>query len=123
MITPTATWPSVWPAEDGGPQRLQSSAGLFDGLVGSAEVEVRHRDAPGSSMVVLRDPGEVYLLGHGLGPDVDAWVERLDPDTLEPLARVELPGGPTWPGGIAAHADGSLHACSAVCPHLAAVVQ
>ena len=109
MITPTAVWPSVWPAEDGGPQRLQSSAGLFDGLVGSTDVEVRHRDAPGSSMVVTREPGEVFLLGHGLGPDVEAWVERLDPDTLEPLARVELPGGPTWPGGIAAHADGSLH--------------
>jgi hypothetical protein len=109
VITPTAVWPSVWPAEDGGPQRLQSSAGLFAGLVGPTDVEVRHRDAPGSSMVVTRDPGEVYLLGHGLGPDVDAWVERIDPDTLEPLARVELPGGPTWPGGIAAHADGSLH--------------
>ncbi len=39
-----------------------------------------------------------------------SWVERIDPVTLEPLQRsVDLPGGPTWPGGIAAHADGSLH--------------
>jgi hypothetical protein len=45
-----------------------------------------------------------------LGPDTIAWVERLDPDTLETLARSEdLPGGPTWPGGLAAHANGSLH--------------
>jgi len=61
-------------------------------------------------MVVLREPGEVYLLGHTFGPDATAWVERIDPVTLAPLARsVDLPGGPAWPGGIAAHANGSLH--------------
>ena len=32
-----------------------------------------------------------------------------DPHSLEPLARsVDLPGGPAWPGSIAAHANGSL---------------
>ena len=61
-------------------------------------------------MVVLRDPGEVFLLSHAFGPDAVARVERVDPITLEPLIRSDdLPGGPTWPGGIAAHANGSLH--------------
>jgi hypothetical protein len=61
-------------------------------------------------MVVLREPGEVFLLGHEVGPEAGCWVERIDPVTLAPQARSELlPGGPTWPGGLAAHADGSLH--------------
>ncbi len=61
-------------------------------------------------MIVLRDPGEVYLLRHTAGPDAVSWVERIDPVSLEPLARsADLAGGPTWPGGIAAHANGSLY--------------
>jgi hypothetical protein len=37
-------------------------------------------------------------------------VERIDPVTLEPLATSdELAGGPTWPGSLAAHANGSLY--------------
>jgi len=64
----------------------------------------------GATMVVLRDPGEVYLLRHDFGADACARVERVDPITLETLAcSDDLPGGPTWPGGIAAHANGSLH--------------
>ena len=62
------------------------------------------------TMVVLRDEGEVYLLRHTPPPDAVSFVERIDPITLEPLARsVDLAGGPMWPGGMAAHADGSLH--------------
>jgi hypothetical protein len=39
-----------------------------------------------------------------------SWVERVDPDTLQATARsADLPGGRTWPGGLAAHANGSLH--------------
>jgi hypothetical protein len=61
-------------------------------------------------MVVLRDPGEVYVLRHGFGPEVEAWVERVDPVTLEVLrSSPMLPAGPFWPGGLACHADGSLH--------------
>lgn len=63
-------------------------------------------------MVVRRDAGEVFLHGHSVGgenPVQTSWVERIDPTTLETLSRVdELPGGSAWPGGIAAHADGSL---------------
>jgi hypothetical protein len=61
-------------------------------------------------MVVLRQPGEVYLLAHTAGPDATCRVERIDPVTLETQLRsVDLAGGPTWPGGLAAHADGSIH--------------
>jgi hypothetical protein len=61
-------------------------------------------------MLVLREPDEVFLLRHTAGPDAIAWVEQIDPHTLEVIARsADLAGGPTWPGGLAAHANGSLH--------------
>jgi hypothetical protein len=74
-------------------------------------------DAFATDSLVLRDPGELYALRHGIpvlgGPrskPVEAWVERLDPVTLEVLASTpRLPGGRFWPGGVAAHANGSLH--------------
>ncbi len=100
---------SPWPGEDGGPTRAQAGVGVFAGFDPATAV-VRSRDAIGATMVVLRDPGEVYVLGHTIGDATTAWVERIDPETLDVLDRVDdLPGGPTWPGGIAAHADGSLH--------------
>jgi sugar lactone lactonase YvrE len=110
-------WPSHWPAEDGGPRREQwpvGSSGLAirdgEGLRLAAA-----RDAFATTMVVARDPGEVFALRHTMGsrPLHDpsrVWIERIDPDTLAPLARSpELAGGPFWPGGLAAHANGSLH--------------
>ena len=104
-------WPSGWPAEDAGPRRQQVAAGAFAGLQ-TAEPRVVSRDAHGATMVVRRDPGEVFLHGHSVGGESSvqtSWVERIDPATLETLSRVdELPGGSAWPGGIAAHADGSL---------------
>lgn len=73
-------------------------------------------DAFGCDMVIRRGEGELYALRHGMpldGPGrsaVEAWVERLDPLTLEVAVRSQrLPGGPYWPGGIAAHANGDLH--------------
>jgi hypothetical protein len=66
-------------------------------------------------MLVRRDEGELYALRHpplrgAQGAPVEAWVERLDPETLEVTARsATLPGGPYWPGGAAAHTDGDLH--------------
>jgi hypothetical protein len=103
-------WPSSWPGEDGGPLRLQQPrSGRGPGFVGDAVV-VQSREAVAATMVVLRDPGEVYLLRHTLGPETVAWVEQIDPVTLAPVARsVDLAGGPTWPGGLAAHANGSLY--------------
>lgn len=110
-------WPGVWPAEDGGPRRLQSAAGVRALRIEPGE-RLRLaavRDAFAVTMVVVRAPGEVFALRHTLGrrpfrdPSV-AWVERIDPRSLEPLARsADLPAGPFWPGGLGAHADGSLH--------------
>ena len=61
-------------------------------------------------MVVLREPGEVYLLRHTGGADAISWVERIHAETLEVLERSpDLPGGKTWPGGVAVHANGDLY--------------
>lgn len=104
-------WPNTWPAEDAGPLRIQNSNGLFAGLTADSAV-VTSRDAHGATMVVRRGPREIFLAGHSVGGESGeqtAWVEQIDPDTLETLQRREgLAGGPAWPGGIAAHADGSL---------------
>ncbi len=107
---PAGYWPSPWPAEDAGPQRLAWPwLGRGPGFAREAVV-VQSREAIACTMVVLREPGEVYLLRHTAGAGAVAWVERIDPKTLEPIARSDdLAGGPTWPGGLAAHANGSLY--------------
>ncbi len=103
-------WASRWPAEDGGPARWQRPLRGAGPALDPANVEVHSREAIAATMVVLRDPGEVFLLRHTAGPAAVSWVEQVDPITLEMRARsVDLPGGPMWPGGIAAHANGSLH--------------
>lgn len=128
-------WPSRWPGEDAGPARLQvpwpdawpgtgpdrgpgagpgpgPGAGLGTGLgIGArTQFEVTSRDAMASTMVVLRDPAEVDLLRHTMGLDTVSWVEQIDPETLEPVRRSpDLAAGPMWPGGLAAHANGSLY--------------
>jgi len=74
------------------------------------------RDAFAIGALVRRDPGELYALRHDVPvrglhtTPVEAWVERLDPERLEVTrSSARLPGGPFWPGGIAAHANGDLH--------------
>ena len=107
----SALWDGPWPAEDGGPQRTARMRGGLGGPLETTAV----RDAYGTTMVILREPGEVYVLRHAMGrrPLEDpctSWVERIDPVTLEPVARSpRLASGPWWPGGLAAHANGSLH--------------
>jgi hypothetical protein len=109
-------WSSPWPAEDGGPARVQAPSGIRGLALRTGErLSVTSRDALASTMFVLREPGELFLLRHSLGPrgpddPVEAWVERVDPITLEPLASSpRLAAGPFWPGGLAAHANGSLY--------------
>jgi hypothetical protein len=103
-------WPSRWPGEDGGPGRSQQPVSGAGPDLDPAHVTVVSREAVAATMVVLRDAGEVYLLRHTAGPDAISWVERIDAGTLEPISRSDdLAGGPTWPGGIAAHANGSLY--------------
>ena len=104
-------WPSPWPAEDGGPARRQlptGSAGL-DIRPGEG-LDTTFRLAPVAVMPVLRDPGEVYLLTcSGPGDDTTMTLERIDPESLEPIETTgAIATGPFWPGGVAAHANGSL---------------
>ncbi|HEX7442409.1 MAG TPA: hypothetical protein VF320_00895, partial [Acidimicrobiales bacterium] len=105
-------WSGPWPGEDGGPRRLgiPADASPVPTITPRSTVDVRSRTDPVVTMVVTREPGEVFLLRTGMGPDVVCTVERIDPDTLEPLADSgPLAGGPMWPGGLAAHANGSLY--------------
>jgi len=103
-------WPSPWPGEDGGPARLQVPSGTAGPRFDAATAVVTHRESVVSTMVVLREPGEVFALRHTPGPDATGWVERIDAVTLETVARSDdLAAGPTWPGGIAAHANGALY--------------
>jgi hypothetical protein len=113
-----AYWPRPWTCEDGGPRRWgvgDGQAGL--GIAPGERLEVAAvRRAFATDALVRREPGELYALRHGMplrGPQstaVEAWVERLDPAELTVTAATpRLPGGPYWPGGIAAHASGDLH--------------
>ena len=109
-------WPSPWPGEDAGPRRRQAPHGAQGlNIAGGERLEVTRRDAFGVTMVVLREPGEVYVLRNTVGTNIFedpavGWVERIDPHTLEVLERSpDLPAGPFWPGGLAAHANGSLY--------------
>lgn len=113
-----AAWPAPWTSEDGGPRRTGEATGLPGlGLQAGERLEVAAaRDAVGTTMLVHRGPGELFALRHDLpwrGPQRDAvgaWVERLDPGTLDVLgSSPRLPGGAFWPGGMAAHASGDLH--------------
>ena len=120
LLTAPGYWPSPWPCEDGGPRRSAAPDGPGLGVRAGERLVVTGRDAPGATMVVLRDAGEVFLAGHTFGPGSRAWVERLDVETLAPLARSpELAAGPWWPGGIAAHRNGSLYVtCGRWCHRL-----
>lgn len=109
-------YPSPWPAEDGGPRRLQvprSDGGL--GIRPGERLQAVVRAIRGGTMTVLGAPGELFLLTHSmlrsnLGLPTTSRVERLDPDTLRTVRRSpRLPGGPMWPGGMAVHANGSLY--------------
>ncbi len=104
-------WDSPWPGEDAGRSRRQAPHGVPGwGLPDGAGLDVvaRH-DLVAATMPIVRDPGELFLLRHTIGGDTVSWVERIDPDTLATVARsADLPAGPFWPGGMAAHEDGGL---------------
>ncbi len=104
-------WDSPWPGEDGGPRRQQAPSGTpgLD-LQPGERLELHRRDLAMGTMVVVRDPGQVFVLQHTMGPDTVSWVERVDPESLETLERSpDLDAGPFWPGGLACHANGSLY--------------
>ena len=105
-----------WPAEDGGPARLQVPAGGAGfGLQPGERLRATAVTRIMSTMTVLGPPGEVYLLTHSairsrLGWPTSCRVSLIDPETLAPQAKSPLlPGGPMWPGGMALHANGDLY--------------
>ena len=105
-------WSGPWPGEDGGPRRLgvPADASPVPVIAAGTPVDVVSRTDPLVTMVVTRDPGEVFLLRNGMGADVTCSVERIDPDTLATVVDSgPLAGGRMWPGGLAAHANGSLY--------------
>ena len=107
----TGYWPGPWSGEDGGPLRLQvPGPSTGPDLRTPTHLDVVSRTVPAATMVVTRDPGQLYLLRHTAGDRAVSFVERLDPDTLVERGRSpDLPGGPVWPGSLAAHANGSLY--------------
>ena len=115
-VTP-GYYPSPWSGEDGGPRRLQAVAdhpGLDIQAGESLQIKASRRLLTGN-MVVLRDPGEVYLmhvdtLRDKIGMHCYSHVEKLDPETLTPIKRsAPLPGGSWWPGGFCVHRNGDLY--------------
>jgi hypothetical protein len=99
----------TWRFEDGGPRRTQTVGGGL-GIRSGDTLDITTRTAPAITMVVGREGGELFLLRHTAGDGAVAFVEQIDPRTLEPRARSpELAGGPVWPGGIGAHDNGSLY--------------
>lgn len=109
---------SPWPAEDGGPQRLQSVIGLSGLHIQPGEkLQVTRRWLHLAHMVVLRAPGEVYLMTSSglqhryLGmATTNARIHKLDPISLKTICKSpKLPGGPFWPSGMAVHRNGDLY--------------
>jgi hypothetical protein len=102
-------FPSHWPAEDGGPRREQFSELHPDYLLGD-HLRVTSRTVMVATMVVFKSESEMYLLCHTGGESAVSWVEQVDSLSLEMIRRSpDLPGGLTWPGGIAVHENGSLY--------------
>ena len=108
---------SPWPGEDGGPQRLQIPRGIPGLDIQPGERLASHsRRLTSGNMVVLREPGEVYIMivamfrNRLLKLPAHAHIERIDPVTLKTIARSPtLRAGGYWPGGFAVHRNGDLY--------------
>lgn len=110
----TGYFDSPWPGEDGTPDRRQTARHGAEMVISDRLCATTRRTLM-STMTVLGAPGEVFLLTHSvlrsnLKLPTSARVERIDPETLAPIARSpRLAGGPMWPGGMAIHANGDLY--------------
>ena len=104
-------WKSSWSGEDGGPRRLQMARNaVIPTISADSQLDVTSRDAPALTMAIVGPNDELFLQRIMPGPAAISWVEIIDPITLEVTAQSEqLAGGPLWPGGLAAHANGSLY--------------
>ena len=104
--------PSPWPVECGGNRRQKAAAGGLWARDAVAHVTTRTDDR-WNVMFVRRDAGQLYLGGtmpafHG--PPPYGWLQRVDPESLEPIAESpRLPcGDHVWCGAIAAHESGDI---------------
>ena len=104
-------WKSSWSGEDGGPKRRQIATNVsIPRITNSKQLQVVSRDALAMTMPIVGPNDELFLQRVMPGLDSVAWVEKIDPLTLETIIQSEqLAGGPMWPGGMAAHANGSLY--------------
>ena len=104
-------WKSSWSGEDGGPKRRQIATNVsIPRITNSKQLEVVSRDALAMTMPIVGPDDELFLQRVMPGLDSVAWVEKIHPLTLETIIQSEqLAGGPMWPGGMAAHANGSLY--------------
>lgn len=111
----SAYFDSPWPCEDAGAARLQTPQGS-QGLNIQAHERLQHtsRRTHLSTMTVLGEPGEVFLLTHSvlrshLGLATTAQVHLIDPVTLKTRCQSpRLSGGPMWPGGMAVLGNGHV---------------
>lgn len=106
-------YPSPWPVECGGNRRQKAAIGGLNARGSEARVICRN-DNRWHVMAIRRGPGEIYVGGTmpaWQGPEPFGWLQKLDPETLAPLASSpELPaGGHVWCGAIAAHANGDIY--------------
>jgi hypothetical protein len=104
---------SPWPVECGGNRRQKAATGGLFAQAGSATVTTR-RDDRWHVMAIRRAPGEVYIGGTmpaWSGPEPHGWLEKVDPETMQAVARSpNLPaGGHVWCSAIAAHANGDIY--------------
>jgi hypothetical protein len=104
-------WNSSWSGEDGGPKRLQiASNALIPKILSESKLDLISRETIAVTMAVVGPNDELFLQRFMPGPVVVSWVEKINSVTLEVITESEkLAGGPMWPGGIAAHANGSLY--------------
>lgn len=110
-------YPSIWPAECGGPRRQKATRAPGLGLGPGDRLRATTRfmdDSRWPVMFVHRAPGELYLQG-GTVPGQSSvsygWVEKLNPETLAPERRSRnLPsGGHNWCGAVCVHENGDLY--------------
>lgn len=102
---------SPWPCPDGAPTRAMTTHLPGPDLSAGELLTSTTRWGPYSNLVLLRDPGEVYLQGLSLRGDQPAWVEQIDGETLRCLRRspdLETGGG-FWSGGMIVHRNGFLY--------------
>ena len=103
---------SGWPVECGGNRRQKAAPGGLQASDTEPDVTTRINDR-WNVMVIRRAEDELYLGGTmpaWEGPPPFGWVERIDPESLQPIHESpRLPcGDHVWCGAIAAHQNGDI---------------